>query len=139
MFSSYSIDLGSSSSNRQKILQLVEWSYDIMIPDIDEKAFRHEDPLFLPVIIAKAKAAAIFERLSDQSPFILLTADQIVLFDSDVREKPVNEEEAIKFLSSYSNRSVSTISAVVATHYPSGKALLCSSCCSPHAYYRESC
>ena len=67
------------------------------------------------------KALAITER-TDKScdPFILLTSDQIVLFGTEVREKPTCEAQAIEFLSSYSSREVSTISAVVATHFPSG-------------------
>ena len=93
-----------------------------MIPDIDEKAIRDDDPLLLPVLIAIAKATAIFDRLDkNHDPFILLTSDQIVLFKTEVREKPVNEAEAVRFLSSYSDEQVSTISAVVATHFPSGK------------------
>ena len=109
--------LGSSSSNRQTILTLTGWEYTVMIPDIDEKAIRDDDPLLLPVLIAIAKATAIFDRLDkNHDPFILLTSDQIVLFKTEVREKPVNEAEAVRFLSSYSDEQVSTISAVVATH-----------------------
>ena len=95
-----------------------------MIPDIDEKAIRHDDPYTLPVLIAKAKAEAIIGRLDkNMSPFVLLTSDQIVLFGNEIREKPVDENEAEKFLSSYSNQNVSTVSAVVATHFPSGKSI----------------
>jgi septum formation protein len=115
------IILGSSSSNRQFVLNHSGWQYDVIAPDIDEKAIRNPDPFLLPVIIAKAKATAILSRLDDsRGPFMLLTADQIVLYGSEVREKPINEAQATEFLSSYSEREVSTVSAVVATHYPSG-------------------
>ena len=68
------------------------------------------------------KALAITDRTEKGcDPFILLTADQIVLFGAEIREKPTSEAQAIEFLTSYSNREVSTISAVVATHFPSGK------------------
>jgi predicted house-cleaning NTP pyrophosphatase (Maf/HAM1 superfamily) len=49
------IVLGSSSSNRHAVLNLCGWIFDVVIPDIDEKAIRHDDPYMLPVIIAKAK------------------------------------------------------------------------------------
>lgn len=117
------IVLGSSSINRHNILNLLGWNYKIMVPDIDEKSIRNDDPYLLPILIAKAKATAIFERLKEEEcldSFILLTADQIVLFGEEIREKPVDEEEAVRFLTSYSNQKVSTLSAVVATHYPSG-------------------
>jgi septum formation protein len=117
------IVLGSSSANRQNILNRLGWTYAVIIPNIDEKSIRNDDPYLLPTLIAKAKATAIFERLSNEKcgdSFVLLTADQIVLFSNEIREKPVDEEEAIRFLTSYSNQSVFTLSAVVATHYPSG-------------------
>ena len=114
--------LGSSSKNRQTILNLANWAHTVLVPNIDEKEIRDDDPYLLPVLIAKAKAAAILMRLDlTGEPFVLLTSDQIVLFGSEIREKPIDETEAFRFLSSYSNQEVSTISAVVATHYPSGE------------------
>ena len=77
----------------------------------------------MPLLIAKAKADALLMRLraldSNESS-LLLTSDQIVLFSDTVREKPVDAAEATFFLSSYSDRSVATVSAVVITEYPSG-------------------
>ena len=77
----------------------------------------------MPVLIAKAKADAIIanQNMMDwREPAILLTFDQIVLYRTNVREKPETREEAVEFLSSYSNDAVSTVSAVVVTHIPSG-------------------
>lgn len=77
----------------------------------------------MPLLIAEAKAVALVQRLREENSFsekIILTADQIVLFDNKIREKPVDEKQAKNYLSSYSNKSVSTVSAVVVTHYPSG-------------------
>lgn len=88
-----------------------------------EKAIRTDDPMILPQLIAHAKADAIISRLRHEGAVeekIVLTADQIVLFEGQVREKPTSPEEAKYFLSSYSNKSVSTVSAVVVTHFPSG-------------------
>ena len=78
----------------------------------------------LPVLIAKAKADALYSRLqatNTSENYIILTSDQIVLYKSDIREKPSGPEEALNFLSSYSNDDVSTISAIVITEYPSKK------------------
>ena len=116
------IILGSSSRFRKSVLERHGWLFTTMSPDIDEKAIRCEDPLELPVKIAIAKANALLERFdSTSNPSILITADQVVLFKGVVREKPINAEEAQAFLSSYSNSSVSTVSAVVATCIPSRK------------------
>jgi septum formation protein len=114
--------LGSSSSNRKNILEAIHWHFTVMVPGIDEKAIRSEDYLELPNMIAKAKADAILKQLEDQNYLhdcIVLTSDQIVLYRGSVREKPADEAEAISFLSSYSDSSATTVSAVVATHYPS--------------------
>lgn len=46
-------------------------------PDIDEKAITHGDRLQLPLAVARAKAAALRERIHE--PAILITADQILL------------------------------------------------------------
>jgi septum formation protein len=115
--------LGTSSANRKQVIELLQWKFRQMSPNIDEKAIRCEDPMMLPQLIAHAKAEAILDRLRQEGVTeekIVLTADQIVLFEGQVREKPTSAEEARFFLSSYSNKSVSTVSAVVVTHYPSG-------------------
>jgi len=114
--------LGSSSKSRKQVLELIKWPFTIMSPDIDERAIRCNNPTELPRLIAIAKAKALVERLKAEKvkgPLILLTADQVVVFQNQVREKPLNDSEAKTFLSSYSNDYVSTVSAVVATHYPS--------------------
>jgi len=77
----------------------------------------------MPVLIAKAKAEAIIEKermLNWKEPAILLTFDQIVLHRTNVREKPESRAEAVEYLSSYSSDAVSTVSAVVVTHIPTG-------------------
>jgi septum formation protein len=77
----------------------------------------------MPILIAKAKASALIKRhdlLDLREPALLVTCDQIVLYKTSVREKPESREEAVEFLSSYSNDAVSTVSAIVVTHLPSG-------------------
>lgn len=74
-------------------------------------------------MIAMAKAAAIIEKyelMKSEEPALLMTFDQIVLFKTQVREKPESRDEAVEYLSSYSNDAVSTVSAVVVTHIPTG-------------------
>jgi septum formation protein len=81
-------------------------------PDIDEKAVRHPgDPKQLPLHVARAKMDAMKTRVTE--PSIIVTADQIVLFNGEVREKPTDEKQAREFLASYSNQSCETVSALV--------------------------
>jgi septum formation protein len=95
--------LGTSSQNRIRIAKACGWEFEIRFPDIDEKAIRCDDPFELPLLIAKAKA------------------DQISLFKEAIREKPCDVDEARQFLRSYSNDTVTTVGAMVATHVPSGR------------------
>lgn len=53
------------------------YAHSSMAPDIDEKAIRHEDPYFMPTLIARAKADALLERVN--IPALIITADQVVL------------------------------------------------------------
>ena len=122
------IVLGTSSSSRQKIISKLGWQVSVIFPDINEKSIRSDDPYKLPLVIAKAKADEVVKKIKSNSDMnekdmIIITADQVVYFNGEVREKPTNEDEAKSFLSSYSNSSVSTISAIVVTHYPSGQQL----------------
>jgi len=115
--------LGSSSIGRKQIVDSLEWNYERMSPDIDEKSIRSEDPLEMPLKIALAKAEALMNRLKSiqsKEPAIIVCADTIALYKDTVREKPETEENTQKYLSSYSHNDVSTITAVVVTHYPSG-------------------
>lgn len=114
------IILGSSSSFRKSILESYNWTFSTISPDIDEKSIRTNNPMELPLKIAIEKAKALEKVLSTRNEeTILITSDQVSLFSGVVREKPENEEQAIEYLSSYSNNQVMTVCAVVVTHYPS--------------------
>ena len=115
------IILGSSSSSRRSILVRNGWIFELANPDIDEKSIRDDNPYDLPIKIATAKADALLARLNSIDERIIITADQIVLFKGEIREKPQSEAEAKQFLTSYSNQKVSTVSAIVVTHIPSGR------------------
>lgn len=115
--------LGSSSANRRAILNKLHWSHELISPNIDKKSIRTEDPLDLPGKIAIAKAAAVMSKLrTAQHPrrCIVITADQVVIFQGSVRRKPESREEAVHFLSSYNSNTVRTVSAITVTEYPSG-------------------
>jgi septum formation protein len=94
----------------------------VIFPLLIEKAIRTPNAVELPQLIAQAKADAIIHKLQSStviSESIILTSDQIVVYENEIREKPESREQAIAYLQSYSNHSVSTVSALVITHYPS--------------------
>ena len=75
------IILGSSSSSRRTVLESYGWNFGIMSPNIDEKSIRDDNSFELPLKIALAKTNELYSKCSPDSELILITADQIVLFN----------------------------------------------------------
>lgn len=97
-------------------------------PDIDEKAIflgngnevdnsnipRDKcDPEALTLAIAHAKADALLPSLIPGT--VLLTLDQVVMCNGQLREKPESESECRQFLNDYSTKPLQTVGAVVVT------------------------
>ncbi len=106
--------LASSSQFRRNVFRqffkdhlIQDQSIQFLSPDIDEKAIRNADPERLCQMIAEAKCDAILKNHSKRLPqdAIVITCDQIVVCDGEIREKPTSEEEARRFLKSYSSGS----------------------------------
>ncbi len=83
--------LGSASPWRQTILQQHGFDFIVKPANIDEKAIRHHDPQQLVQLLAMAKARALIPHHRDQ---IIVTCDQVVYCQNEIREKPENEAEA---------------------------------------------
>ncbi|XP_022940510.1 maf-like protein DDB_G0281937 [Cucurbita moschata] len=124
--SSFKIILGSSSEARRKVLSEMGYEFTIMSADIDEKAIRKEKPEELVVALAEAKAEAILGRLSiddfkkDAEPTLLITSDQVVIYEGVVREKPGSKEEARQFIKDYSGGHAATLGSVLVTNLKTG-------------------
>ena len=114
------IILGSSSKYRKSVLEKAGYQFETMSPDIDEKAIRTKDYYQLPLLIARAKAAALTSRVSE--PAILIASDQVVVCNNDLHEKPSSVEEARSFLQKYNaGHPPETVSAVVVVNTRTGK------------------
>lgn len=106
--------LGSASPWRRKELEATGLKFTVMSADIDEKAIRHADPAILTWHIAVAKAAALLDRIAE--PSILVTCDQVAVFEGRIREKPDGKEQARRWLADYAGGTpVSTVTTVVVT------------------------
>ncbi len=90
------------------------YKFTIMDPNIDEKAIRHENPKKLVTTLARAKAAALLSKIKKKS--LLITADQVVLCNKKILEKPRNKTEAKTFLRYYARHPAKTITAVTITN-----------------------
>ncbi|KAK8812259.1 hypothetical protein WA158_007493 [Blastocystis sp. Blastoise] len=107
---SYSIVLGTQSSFRRGVFDTIHQNYSTITADIDEKAIRYPIPQDLVFHLAEAKSKALQSNVSQNT--LLITCDQVVVYNDSIREKPVDEYEARQFISSYSNSSLQIISSV---------------------------
>lgn len=113
------IILGSSSEGRRLVMQELGFDFDVLAPDINEKAIRRETPEELVMAIAEAKTEALLAKI--KKPAILITSDQVVFCKGVILEKPVSEDEARRFLRGYTHTPAQTIGAVVVTNTVTGK------------------
>ncbi|XVF73747.1 hypothetical protein PTKIN_Ptkin13bG0007100 [Pterospermum kingtungense] len=122
----FMIILGSSSIARRKILAEMGYEFTLMSADIDEKGLRKEKPEDLVMALAEAKAEAILQRLpigdyiKEVKPTLLITSDQVVVYEGVVREKPANEKEAREFIKGYSGGHAATVGSVLVTNLKTG-------------------
>ena len=121
------IILGSSSRFRRKVMDGMGLTYTTMSPDIDEKAITvgmgdraRSDPAELTLAIARAKAAALRPQIA--RPALLITSDQVAVYDGVVREKGEDAAEVRRFFADYNLTTPATVcAAVVVTNLATGK------------------
>lgn len=113
------IILGSQSVSRQRILTRAGYEFEVMSADIDEKAIRSENIKELVIMLANAKADALLKVINE--PTILITADQIVVCNGEAREKPIDADEAKRFLRSYAEHPVEALNGIAVVNTGNGK------------------
>ena len=112
------IILGSQSHGRRELLSAMGYAFAVMPAHIDERAIRSEDPGALTLALAHAKADALLPQIHE--PALLITSDQVVVWQGTIREKPQNAEEARAFLRGYAEGPAETVTAVVVTNTATG-------------------
>ena len=73
--------------------------FAVMVADIDEKSIRRETPEELTRAIARAKADALMARIGES--VLLITADTVVVYNGQIREKAETLDQAADFLREY--------------------------------------
>lgn len=113
------IILGSGSPSRKAVLTGMGFVFTVVSPDIDEKAIRKDDPRELVEAIAQAKMDAVLKFV--QGDAIVITSDQVIVVDGEVREKPRTKEEAYEFLSTFFTKPQTATSCTVVCNTATGK------------------
>lgn len=81
-------------------------------------AIRDDDPEKMVFLIARAKAAALLPQVKE--PSILICSDQVIRCNGEVREKPVDDAEARRFLETYRTHPAEAINGVVVYNTATG-------------------
>ena len=93
--------------------------FEVISPDIAERAIRRDDPRELVSAIAQAKMDTVLEKVHEEA--IVITSDQIMVVDGVVREKPLTKEEAYAFISTFSLKPSVATSCTVVENTATGK------------------
>jgi septum formation protein len=113
------IILGSQSKYRKGVLEELGFEFKTMSADLDEKSIRADDPSQLVLKLGRAKNDALKDKIGPAD--ILITSDQVTVYKNEIREKPVDQKEAYKFLKSYSNSNLSTYTSLVVFNKANGQ------------------
>jgi septum formation protein len=109
--SKYRLVLGSGSPRRRELAAGLDIPIEVMaMPDIDEHYPPHLQQEEIPLYLARLKAAAYREMMTDR--MLLITADTIVWLDGRVYGKPADEEDARQMLRTLSGRTHAVITGV---------------------------
>jgi septum formation protein len=108
------IILASKSPRRQELLRLMDMEFEVVLKDVDESYPEGLTPQEVAVYIARKKAEAFDETVSDD--VVVLTADTIVCIDGLILGKPESPEHAVEMLKMLSGKVHQVITGVCLLH-----------------------
>jgi septum formation protein len=106
------IILASQSPRRKQLLEWAEISFEIMVANTDESFPTNLPITEVPIFIAREKAKAIANKLSNNLKPIV-AADTIVVINNEILGKPRDRAEAILFLTKLLGNIHQVITGVV--------------------------
>ena len=109
------IILGSQSSNRREIFEIVGIDVEVIVSEVDEKGIRDKDLEVRALKIAKLKMEKIKEEYlkNNSEPAVIITADGFNESQGKVLEKPASLDEAKEMLRHLSGDKTIFYSALV--------------------------
>ena len=94
--------LASKSPRRNELLKGLGVDFTVRSKDTDESFPMDMDPFEVAGYLSKKKADAFVDELADDE--IILTADTVVILDSQILNKPVDEQEACEMIAALSGK-----------------------------------
>uniref|UniRef100_A0A1J3CVW0 Maf-like protein n=1 Tax=Noccaea caerulescens TaxID=107243 RepID=A0A1J3CVW0_NOCCA len=129
-FTLMSADIDEKSIRKDKpedlVLALAEAKADAIVSKLQTRESKDDEQQQPTVLIASDTGEAIMQRISDDDKIqndkstLLVTCDQVVVYEDAVREKPSSAEEAREYIRGYSKGHTATVSSVVVTNLKTG-------------------
>jgi septum formation protein len=108
--SKYTITLGSQSPRRKELFAGLNIPFNVEVKEIDEQYPANMPAVEVPEFLARLKAVPFKHDLTPNG--LLITADTIVLIDSQVLGKPLDYEHAYEMLQLLSGKKHVVITGV---------------------------
>ncbi|MDX7990327.1 Maf family protein [Xenorhabdus littoralis] len=105
------IYLASGSPRRRELVGLLDFNFEILTPQVEEKWREGESPQQYVTRLAREKSQAGVEIAPHDYP--VLGADTIVVLNNHILEKPHDQSHAAEILSALSGQCHQVITAVV--------------------------
>ena len=101
--------LGSTSPFRKALLEKFNVPFICAKPNIDETALENESPEHLVARLAEQKALKVKEQFSQG---LIIGSDQVAVCDGNILGKPHNFDNAVKQLTSFSDKTVTFLTGL---------------------------
>ncbi|WP_051241348.1 Maf family protein [Vibrio litoralis] len=107
--------LASGSPRRKELLTQLDYQFNIVVPNIEEKKQANESPVDYVKRLSREKAQAgvkLISSMAEASELPVLGADTIVVIDEQVLEKPNDYADCLRMLQALSNRKHQVMTSV---------------------------
>ena len=100
----YNIILASGSPRRRELMDRIGSSY-ICIPSGKEEDMSGHDPKVMVEMLSAMKAGDIAEKLTEDTPSVIIGCDTVVAFENKILGKPKSTEEAVNMIKSFAGKA----------------------------------
>jgi len=113
--------LASNSARRRQLLALGNWTYTVIVSDVDESQKPGESPKDYVLRLAREKALAAAERAGPE--YIIIGADTAVIDGQQILGKPQDQKDAERMLKQLRGRTHQVYTGVAIHRIRDGKML----------------
>jgi septum formation protein len=109
-----SLVLASASPRRRDLLAAAGLRFEVVPPEVDERARPGEAPPQLAERLAREKALEVAARLGREPRRVVLGSDTLVVLEERVLGKPADAEEAVRWLTLLAGRVHRVLTGIAA-------------------------